>query len=1159
MKGPQCDVASSSSVFLSYGRADAEEFAKRLAHDLKEKGGHRVFLDLTGIESGGLFEIRIEQGIRNSSVLLAVMTPHSLRDESVCRDEVVFALNEKKDIVPIQLDPEVRPSLLLARRNWVDFSRDYDRGLKDLLRYLGGDQKCLRKPVLGLVGGVVPLDFGTEIANHAQNFCGRTWLLKEIDAWLAKPSAKPFLIVAKPGMGKSAITAWLSLERAEAVLATHFCTQQNLRSKNPFDFVANLVGLLHVRLPGFHEEVDKRHPELRRSSASDMFRELIIDPCLVLSNKEAHPEPMMILVDALDEAELTEGETIVDVIRSQAKSLPPWLRLVMTSRPEPSVMSKLSGLGTHEIRAEGNANQKDLRDFVESRIATLTTDVAEANWGSFATDRICELAQGNFLYARLVLDALRDGDLDVDALERLSPSLDGLYLDAFNRRFSAADRYQDETSAVLCPLAVAESPLSLEDLKQISGLPGGKVNLQLQKVKSFLRTSGSGKDTVYSLFHRSMQDWLLDPEVSGIYYCDESLGHRALAEYGWSLYQTSELDGHAYFQVYLPDHLLAGGFEDRLLIFLADLHQLELAVDRGSGHNWMRFLCLLSDRLDPAEEFRKALDQTRLEGAALGTIGGFANKVARLLLEYGLFEEAELFAQEAVHCTEQENGPDHPRLGECLRDLAEIHRNLGQLGPAHQGFERALRIATKNFGENSRQVARLLNDFANYHRNSHDLKEALICNQRATEILEKLAEPDLAALGDSYNDHVVLCEAAGIEVDSFAGYHHALELFQQEFGEEHPLIAIALANIGCVFQKRSEYQVAERYFRRSLEILLKFCVSSHPNCQGVRRFLANCHNRQDHTRDALKLQLDIVASTPPGTVAALGGRLQIAKMKEQCGEPQNLAEVLREIRKDCDSVSDSGPIRAALRSFGNELNGTALHLKNVEAGYQEAERHYRAAIACVPEAPIFLNNLAQLLATVDERYSEAEVLFQHGLEIDPEEQTLHSNYGLLLQNVRRDFDAAESHYQLALAKEPNCPWFRGNYSTLLLIKGEIEAARVLVTETWSRFPNRLNRACLRHLFVRALIAELDGKGEQLFLRQLKTHLCSKLPHAPWPVSALLDELAPRLGEATSAFFRALSTAINDRRAVVGLEAFPLWISLAEESLDTPWPAATRQE
>jgi hypothetical protein len=93
---PTVTAVRAQNIFISYGRQDALDLAKRLATDLQERGGHRIFIDLQGIEKGGLFEVRIEQGIRAATVIAAVMTKRSLDDDSVCRDEVVFALNEGK-------------------------------------------------------------------------------------------------------------------------------------------------------------------------------------------------------------------------------------------------------------------------------------------------------------------------------------------------------------------------------------------------------------------------------------------------------------------------------------------------------------------------------------------------------------------------------------------------------------------------------------------------------------------------------------------------------------------------------------------------------------------------------------------------------------------------------------------------------------------------------------------------------------------------------------------------------------------------------------------------------------------------------------------------------------------------------------------------------
>lgn len=48
--------------------ADAMAFAERLAADLKKRAGYPVFLDQERLEKGGLWEVRIERGIREPIV-----------------------------------------------------------------------------------------------------------------------------------------------------------------------------------------------------------------------------------------------------------------------------------------------------------------------------------------------------------------------------------------------------------------------------------------------------------------------------------------------------------------------------------------------------------------------------------------------------------------------------------------------------------------------------------------------------------------------------------------------------------------------------------------------------------------------------------------------------------------------------------------------------------------------------------------------------------------------------------------------------------------------------------------------------------------------------------------------------------------------------------
>jgi hypothetical protein len=72
-----------------------------------------------------------------------------------------------------------------------------------------------------------------------------------------------------------------------------------------------------------------------------------------------------LLIDALDEAlARTKGQTIVDLLSSRINRLPPWLRIVATTRNEQNVLNQLRGLTARELDAHDEQNLSDVRRFI---------------------------------------------------------------------------------------------------------------------------------------------------------------------------------------------------------------------------------------------------------------------------------------------------------------------------------------------------------------------------------------------------------------------------------------------------------------------------------------------------------------------------------------------------------------------------------------------------------------------------------------------------------------------------------------------------------------------------------------------------------------------------------------------------------------------------
>ncbi len=120
-------------AFISYSRHDSE-FVMRLASDLK-KAGASVWLDQLDISPGQRWDRAVEGALETSPALLVVLSASSVDSMNVM-DEVSFALEKKKTVVPILMEDCPIP-FRLRRIQHVDFRRDYARGLTALLIHLG--------------------------------------------------------------------------------------------------------------------------------------------------------------------------------------------------------------------------------------------------------------------------------------------------------------------------------------------------------------------------------------------------------------------------------------------------------------------------------------------------------------------------------------------------------------------------------------------------------------------------------------------------------------------------------------------------------------------------------------------------------------------------------------------------------------------------------------------------------------------------------------------------------------------------------------------------------------------------------------------------------------------------------------------------------------
>lgn len=124
-------------VFISYARAD-NAFARRLADDLAEYD-LQLWLDVRNIPKGANWDIEVQKGLDASDLMLVLLSPESVASQNVA-DEWSYFIDKDKPVLPLLIAPCEVPFRLM-RRQRIDFTADYELGMRELIRAMGSPPK----------------------------------------------------------------------------------------------------------------------------------------------------------------------------------------------------------------------------------------------------------------------------------------------------------------------------------------------------------------------------------------------------------------------------------------------------------------------------------------------------------------------------------------------------------------------------------------------------------------------------------------------------------------------------------------------------------------------------------------------------------------------------------------------------------------------------------------------------------------------------------------------------------------------------------------------------------------------------------------------------------------------------------------------------------
>ena len=289
-----------------------------------------------------------------------------LENEPCRKEEVERVLKEWE-----KSESEITKSLE-GIRAVVDEHGNVLNELKDDVKALRKDNEYRSDELLNK--HLVWCNFQTEIEFYYERFTEgtREWVFEEFLTWFYDKNSKnrAFVISGLAGMGKSVIAAAICKKFAEHVAACHFFQYNNSKYNNPKFFLQSVAWQVSQVFPAYKKNlIDKLSGNLGQSlndtNIQGLFSTFFKEP---LSDVVGPDKPILIALDALDESADNERDELVHLISHHLHRLPSYIRFVITTRPEKSLIDRLEKLNPLYIRSDDPRNLHDLKMVLEERI-----------------------------------------------------------------------------------------------------------------------------------------------------------------------------------------------------------------------------------------------------------------------------------------------------------------------------------------------------------------------------------------------------------------------------------------------------------------------------------------------------------------------------------------------------------------------------------------------------------------------------------------------------------------------------------------------------------------------------------------------------------------------------------------------------------------------
>ncbi|XP_028403460.1 uncharacterized protein LOC114526139 [Dendronephthya gigantea] len=327
--------------------------------------------------------------------------------------------NDIDELKVAPLSPE-EESYIERLKEWKQQEDDFKSEVVKL-------RKTVENVHLSHVEQLAKFNFAGKIRDLCRKFQDgtRKWLFDKLSSWFGSEESRVLILTAGPGVGKSVLSAKLcELFRERGQLAAHhFCDFRNSDYSNAQRILQSFASQMCDNVEGFRDKLTEiLRREHSRDSLSDAFRVLLNDPLNALDRHD----PMLIIVDALDESKTDEKSELLELISEKFCELPDWIKIFISSRPEVQVRKVLEHLHPWEVRPDDKDHNHDIELFVRYSLPNLDDNSIRS---------VISKCEGSFLYAYYLVSELKEKGVGIEPVlsDYISNGISGYYENQFKR------------------------------------------------------------------------------------------------------------------------------------------------------------------------------------------------------------------------------------------------------------------------------------------------------------------------------------------------------------------------------------------------------------------------------------------------------------------------------------------------------------------------------------------------------------------------------------------------------------------------------------------------------------------------------------------------------------------------------------------------------